>query len=431
MRGFVAEVERLKIAERTVRGRRARAQAGKLLPGRAALYGYRWRDPSKSAYDIDPFSGVIVQRIFGEASDGSTIRSIASRLTTEAVPTPSGGAVWSSSTLHTILKRRAYIGEAVAWRYGSERIKGGGYRVLVRPEHEHVSLPDGTIPPLVDSDVFDAVHHRLVQNREQAVRNNRHPEETLLRGGYARCGYCGTALNAGAGKGIVYYRHGSRTRDCHGCPPVKIKAERLDADVWRRVRTILTQPEIIAAELTRLQEADPTVTDLAAIDRQVDVVARKQSNLVKRLALIEDDDMAAVVAIEVNSLAGQKRQLKGERSMIEKRHAGWRATRDQLASIETWCRRVSVNLDALAYGQKRQVLDALGVQVRLYHSNHEPRYDITASLPLERSPDSSIASTASCRCAVVRADRRILLASEFFLPALPNSTLTPRPRIPG
>src|SRR5918992_1227645 len=52
--GGMAEVERLKIAERTVRGRRARAQAGKLLPGKAPLYGYRWRDSSKAAYDVDP-----------------------------------------------------------------------------------------------------------------------------------------------------------------------------------------------------------------------------------------------------------------------------------------------------------------------------------------------------------------------------------------
>jgi site-specific DNA recombinase len=41
VRGFVAEVERLKISERTNRGRRKRAQDGRMMPGPRPLYGYR------------------------------------------------------------------------------------------------------------------------------------------------------------------------------------------------------------------------------------------------------------------------------------------------------------------------------------------------------------------------------------------------------
>jgi DNA invertase Pin-like site-specific DNA recombinase len=45
--GGMAELERLKIAERTVRGRIARVQSGKLIPGGRPPYGYRWRDETK------------------------------------------------------------------------------------------------------------------------------------------------------------------------------------------------------------------------------------------------------------------------------------------------------------------------------------------------------------------------------------------------
>jgi len=48
IRGYVAEIERLKIAERTQRGRRARAEAGMPLPGWKPPYGYRWADEQKS-----------------------------------------------------------------------------------------------------------------------------------------------------------------------------------------------------------------------------------------------------------------------------------------------------------------------------------------------------------------------------------------------
>ncbi|MDP9369421.1 MAG: recombinase family protein [Chloroflexota bacterium] len=394
--GGMAEMERLKIAERTVRGRRARAHSGRLLPGKAALYGYQWRDATKSAYDIDPATAPIVQRIFRQSIEGTTIRAIAAQLTKDAVPTASGGTIWSASTIHTILKQPAYTGEATAWRYGSEKTKFGGYRIFVRPDAEQAKLPPGTVPQLVEPADFEAVQWRLQRNREQAVRNNPHPEATLLRGGYARCGYCGTALSVMTKQGLTFYRHGTRQRDRHGCPSIRIKADRLDGETWGRIAAILTQPEIIAAQVASLRAADPAAVDLVVIDRQIEGVKRKQSNLVKRLALIDDEDTAAVVAAEVNTLASQRKQLQVEREAVEARSAGWRATQDQLDSLEAWCRRVAVNLDELAYEEKRHLLDALGVQIRLYHTDHAPRFEVVASLPLDG--EAAPVSTSSRRC---------------------------------
>ena len=48
VRGYAARVEHEKIKERTMRGRRARRDAGKPLPGPRPLYGYIWRDDEKS-----------------------------------------------------------------------------------------------------------------------------------------------------------------------------------------------------------------------------------------------------------------------------------------------------------------------------------------------------------------------------------------------
>jgi site-specific DNA recombinase len=50
VRGFFAEMERLKIRERTQRGTRARVEAGKPLVGCRPPYGYRWRDAEKSGF---------------------------------------------------------------------------------------------------------------------------------------------------------------------------------------------------------------------------------------------------------------------------------------------------------------------------------------------------------------------------------------------
>lgn len=381
--GGMAELERLKLAERTVRGRRARALAGKILPGRAALYGYRWRDEQKAAYDIDPIHGPVVQRIFHEVLDGSTIRGLANRLTQDRVPTPSGGDRWSASTIHTMLKQRNYTGEGVAWRYGRERIKGGGFRTVVRPDTEQAQLPPGTIPALVSTSDFEAVQQRLQRNREQATRNNRNPESSLLRGGFARCGYCGTVLSVVTARGLVYYRHGSRTLDYHGCPTVTIRTDGLDAAVWRHISDIVMQPNVIRAEVERRRHSDPNVANLAALEQRLQEMTRRQTNLIRRLAAIDDEDAAALVTAEINNLAMQKQQLQEEQLAVGQQQADWIATADQLAKIEEWCRRVATNLPALDYEQRRALLEALDVAVRLYHSDHQPRYEITASIPID------------------------------------------------
>ncbi len=70
--------------------------------------------------------------------------------------------------------------------------------------------------------------------------------------------------------------------------------------------------------------------------------------------------------------------------MLARRDA-WHAVQGQLDSVEDWCRQVAANLGDLTYEQKRQALTALEVRVRLYRADHDPRYEITAALPLEIS----------------------------------------------
>jgi site-specific DNA recombinase len=392
--GGMAEMERLKIAERTVRGRKARVQSGKILPGKAALFGYRWRNAEKFAYDIDPYAGPIVRRMFEDIAGGQTIRSIAKKLSQEGIPTPSGNAIWSPSTIHTLIKNRTYLGEGVGWRYGSEKKRGGGLRVFVRPESEHIHLPEGTIPQLIDPVVFEAVQTRLRQNQERASRNNGAPHLTLLRGGIARCAYCGTALSVTTRQGLRYYRHGTRQLDRNQCPSVIIRAERLDDEVWHRISKLISQPEVIESEIERMRQSDPGRADLELLDRQLDAVSRKQSNLVKRLALL-DDDTSALVANELNELSRQKRELLNERESVEQRHQEWTVLGAQLDDLKAYCGRVASNLDNLSYDVRRAILDALDVRVKLYNSSHSPRFEINASLPVDEIVSTTSRASAA------------------------------------
>lgn len=66
---------------------------------------------------------------------------------------------------------------------------------------------------------------------------------------------------------------------------------------------------------------------------------------------------------------------------IQRRRQSWQAARDQLDEIAGWCRTVAGRLEDLTYAQKRLVLEALGVQVKVWPANHTPRWQIEARVP--------------------------------------------------
>lgn len=278
---------------------------------------------------------------------------------------------WPSAWL--ILTNRTYTGEATAW-------KGT------------VALPAGTVPPLVSRNDFDAVQAQLQRNKQAATRNNRTPEATLLRGGYARCGYCGRGLvvvrrATPNGMRHIYYcgrlaeppppgqaRHG------HG-----IFAHILDTAVWERIARLLTQPELIAVELERMRQDDPSTADLAAVERSLTLIAREQRNFVENLGKVSGP-AADLIAEKINALEVQREQHAAEREAILRRQNAWQAAQERMGDITQWCRTVAGNLGTLSYQEKRLALDALGVQVQLWRVDHTPRYEIRASIPLDGIP---------------------------------------------
>ena len=79
----------------------------------------------------------------------------------------------------------------------------------------------------------------------------------------------------------------------------------------------------------------------------------------------------------------QQRVLKKEREQVLRRKVGFDAGMKRLNDLQSWCKSVSVRRGEFTYEQRRTALDALGVQVRVWRTDHEPRYAVTASIPLD------------------------------------------------
>ncbi|CAA9254302.1 MAG: hypothetical protein AVDCRST_MAG77-2353 [uncultured Chloroflexi bacterium] len=391
VRGYAAKVEHEKIRERSIRGRRQRALSGKLIPVGRSLYGYTYCREN-GVYLINPLEAPTAQRIFALAAMGWSTRKITAQFLNEGVPAPSGSR-WYSRVIHMILKNPRYTGRAVAWLTRTEKNKVTGKRMNVpRPPEEQVPLPEGTIPRLVDDATFAAVQERFRLNKERAVRNNRNPEASLLRGGYARCGHCKGVVQVRAktskdrwdGLRYDYFccrssEPGHEHRDCRS----SMSAPLLDAIVWNTVARILKEPTLIEAEVERMSQQEPRdmAGETADIDDAVADIIRQQRNLAGRLAKITGA-AGDLITEQINALDEKREQLLRRRQTLAAQSERVEHTRSQLRDLQEWCGSVAAKVDSFTYSEKRLALDALGVRVQVWRSVHDPRFEITARIPI-------------------------------------------------
>jgi site-specific DNA recombinase len=398
VRGYAGKVEHLKFKDRSRRGKLGRVAAGKMLAGPRPLYGYRWDEP-KDQLIADDATAPIVRRIYGEALRGRPLRAIAQGLADDGIPSPTGNPSWLHTAIQRILSNPAYAGRPVALRRAGAK---KGTPAIGAP----VDLPEGAVEPLVDGDTFAAVQHRLTLNKQRATRNNHDPEGALLRGGIARCAYCGRSLTVVRMKWGSIYRCINPTTKPEPCRNHSIVVHALDARIWDGVTAILTEEDRIERDLALLRADDPTVADLAAVDRAIVECDRKIGNLADTIATNDSAAVRATLAARVSQLEEERGGLLRERETIAARRQEWEQAQHQLASVQEWCKAMAEELPTLDYAGKRRVLETLRVEVRLWRNDVTPRWVATARIPLERPIVFDSSCGASGTCATRRAWRR-------------------------
>jgi len=111
-RAFIGEVEREKIAERTMRGKAERARSGKIPQGTGkGIYGYSYnRETGKR--EIIPDQARVVRRIFEDFVNNGSLVAVANRLNESGILTFSGGK-WHPATIYHMLQNETYTGTSV------------------------------------------------------------------------------------------------------------------------------------------------------------------------------------------------------------------------------------------------------------------------------------------------------------------------------
>lgn len=365
--GAFAEFERLKIRERSLRGKRGKLEAGKPLgQGSTPPYGYRWQGRKRDkALVIDEAEAATVRQIAGWYLDAVPVTEICRRLDAAGIPTPAATRAtdegqftgrgtqrrngWARPSIYAMLRSPTYKGE------------------YVYPSH-NITVP---IPAILSADVWQAIQAKLSVGRERSQRN---AQRTYLLRTRLTC-VCGHALAGRADeRGERVHRYYSCTskagdtvngscayRTCY-------RADHLESRVWQWiVDDVLIEARIIEAISHQEDDwADRRATleaERAAYQRQIDTAAAQVTKITQLFA-------ADVLTLE--EVADQKRQIdaakRGAHEEItrvnrELDHAG--PTASDVAEILAFAAQVRSNLDngvsAATQARVIELLDVRGV----------------------------------------------------------------------
>jgi site-specific DNA recombinase len=222
------------------------------------------RDPSKVT--LDPVNAAAVAEIFVLYLEPTgSLAGVSKMLEQRGISSPTGRARWSSMTLRGILTNPVYTGQVYAdrTRYQPPQVRCSVTHPIGQPHGTAVATPRenwvliASIPAIVTQEQWDQVQTKLHQNKALAQRNNSVHQYLLPT--LVSCGHCHLCCFARTVNQHHHYyiclakSNSLRVTHPQKCDSRYLPANQLDAFVWQDLCAVLTQPELIQAELERAQ----------------------------------------------------------------------------------------------------------------------------------------------------------------------------------
>lgn len=395
IRGFASKLEAEKIRERSMRGKLARARAGRIPSGSGGrIYGYdyipvaqenggrRVINETETKWVREMFSWLI--------NEGLSTNGIVYRLRAYNAPSKSGKP-WNRRTVQAILRNPGYIGKT----YVFTTIKGK--KPYSKPREEWVNIPNVT-PAIISVDLFETAQRQLRINAERSPRNCK--RQYLLRS-HLKCRRCGRTFAGMQCESILRngVRKSRRNYCCIGkirlhnpfelCSNKRWSADKLENIVWSELEQYISAPEIIEKVLEQqrydAESLDIWKTQIDNVERQLLNIEREQERLLKwALQGFPENQVEA----ENNRLKKARESLLAQRDDLETRIKAGQGAVVNMPKLKTVVKNIQERIKVLDYEDKRRALDMLGITVWLDGEDIE----ITGTIPVS---DEVIAGTLS------------------------------------
>ncbi len=319
-RALIAEVEREKIAERTMRGKAERARNGQLAQGTGAgCYGYIYvRETGQRV--LNPQQSPVVGRIFEGFASGKAVNRIATELNADGIPTLTGKQ-WYPVTVHRILRNETYTGRTVYRRTKAEMIRQSGgrsrkRRVVEQDPSEHIVI-DGASPQIVSPELYASAQARF---EDPERRNARAPSRTYPLSGRLRCRDCGAGMvGQSVNRGRYLYYRCNRlylSREDKRCASRLVRKEVLESAVRDTIGDVLANPELAIGMAERLRGGTDHAARLTELTRELSHLDESEDRLV---------DLYTEGEIARDAFQEKKERLTRRRAALEREQAQLRS----------------------------------------------------------------------------------------------------------
>jgi site-specific DNA recombinase len=357
VKGAIGEYERLKIRERTMRGRREKARRGFAVNPQA--YGYGPDPAAPGRVGIRPAEADIVRLIYGWLIDEQmSVRRIVEALRRQALPARRARR-WAPTSVRRILTNEIYTGRAY---YNREEVgvdAAGRRRRTLRPVSEWIPI---AVPALITPERFAAAQTQLARNRAFLTGRPARTAVYLLRG-LLRCGACGRRYTSCPSHGRRYYRCSQHDRlAAQPCRAGWLSARVAEGDVWQAVTELLRDPAALqraveghaarlgVREVELRSEADHVGLRLAQLERQE-----------QRLLDLYLDESLRTEALRgrLEDLGRRRTELRARQARLEAAATAQRAREGSHDAIARWCTQARRGLERLDAAGRQRFLGAI------------------------------------------------------------------------
>ncbi len=424
-KGLKAQEEVIDMVRRTTSGRRQKAIGNpeedvlpQVVGNGVRLYGYKYVRDAKGTiigYELNldivytdrdgvEWSEVTVMRfIFESAAEGVSSYKIAEILNEKGVPTAYMTAGlrrkgmkedprWQHGNLSNKIKNTAYYGE---YRYGQTvQVRVPGRKRPIRksvPPEEHLIVP---VPAIVTKELWEKANRRIAANKQLATRNNKYSKDSLFRGGFARCAYCGCAIRVNPPQSGTYPSGEQWVRFYYNCPRPNLKdgrcpgctisLNRLDNAGIEYINELIRDPSVVDAAIQELLKGNPLkkrqqqkVKDLNKILQEQERLRANLSKEMRKKILSEE-----TVALLGKDLKDLEQQAKDAREDLDNQQQVQQQYEDldrRIAEFHAQCTEWREKLDTSEFQPDfhfyQEALIFFGITGKVWKKGTEPRYE--------------------------------------------------------
>ena len=339
--GAVNELEKAKIVERFMRGRREQARQGAIVDS-GGLLGYdhiKRTEAKRGYYKINEKQAQIVRFIFQTyAYTNVSITGLIKLLEKKGFKTATGKSYWKSSVIRRILTNESYYGvhyfnrtEKVESQIAKNRYaKSMKTTTKVKDESEWIAIP---IEPIISKELFGVVQAKLRTN----AKTLRNTNNKYFLGGLIKCGVCSHTYSGVTWKGDKYYRcnyrdklyHHTNLEELFKCDNQSVKSQPIDEIVSETILDKILQPAVIKQHIdilknTKQERVATLKKQLGQVDSRIGSLETKKKrvlDLYSEGVLDKDGYVEKIKALDAENinLETDKEELSNKVFLLERR----------------------------------------------------------------------------------------------------------------